>query len=92
MVRKFVTSETISQKKMNCINNVAEVKLIHTSKNWQVRISLISRDSNRVADRMTKEARGNLDQLSNFYDPYIVLRRILEANIHHALSTKAIGD
>lgn len=33
-------------------NNVTEVKLIYTwaSKNWQVKFSLISRDSNRVAD------------------------------------------
>ncbi|MBA0857067.1 hypothetical protein Goshw_007018 [Gossypium schwendimanii] len=57
-------------------NSVAEVRMIHTwvSKNWQVRIRLISRDCNRVVDCMANEARGSLDQLINFFDPPIFAR------------------
>lgn len=57
-------------------NNIAELRLIHTwvSKNLQVRISLISKNNNKVANCIAKEARGNLDQLSIFYDSPIIVR------------------
>lgn len=41
---------------------------------------------------MAKEAKGNLDQLSIFYDRPIDVHRILKDNIHHALSEKVVDN
>ncbi|MFQ6631245.1 hypothetical protein Gotur_008821 [Gossypium turneri] len=66
-------------------NSVAEVRMIHTwvSKNWQVRIRLISRDCNRVVDCMANEARGDLSSRCQRH----VLDMVLHGTSHLGANT-----
>ncbi|MBA0760951.1 hypothetical protein Gotri_023663 [Gossypium trilobum] len=71
-----------------CVNNIAEVRLLHTwiAKDWQVKLRLLLRDGNKVADCLAKEISGSLNQLIILDEYVIYVQRLLETNVDHATS------
>ncbi|MBA0777611.1 hypothetical protein Gotri_005612, partial [Gossypium trilobum] len=71
-----------------CVNNIAKVRLLHTwiAKDWQVKLRLLSRDGNKVADCFTKEILGSLNQLIILDKPLIYVQRLLETDGYHTTS------
>ncbi|KAH1106498.1 hypothetical protein J1N35_010266 [Gossypium stocksii] len=72
----------------SCVNNIVEVKLLHTwiAKDWQVKLRLLSRDGNRVTNYLAKEILGSLNQLIILDEPSIYVRHLLEIDVYHAMS------
>ncbi|MBA0610295.1 hypothetical protein Godav_011161 [Gossypium davidsonii] len=52
---------------------------------WDMTFHQILKDSNRVVGRITKEARGEMEQLITHVDPSKHIRSLLEDKIHHAM-------
>ncbi|MBA0729001.1 hypothetical protein Golax_025775, partial [Gossypium laxum] len=71
-----------------CVNNIAEVRLLHTwiAKDWQVKLRLLLRDGNKVADCLAKEILRSLNQLIIIDEYLIHVQRLLETNVYHTTS------